>query len=97
MKLRNFFLSILAGAALAAGCAQEQVISSIPEFKVEKSYLGLPLEGGIATAPVTATASWSRLRGRREPRLLRTDGEPPGERGRQAAAFHRDPGRTGRL
>ena len=59
MKLRNFFLSILAGAALAAGCAQEQVISSIPEFKVEKSYLGLPLEGGIATAPVTATASWS--------------------------------------
>jgi hypothetical protein len=59
MKLRSFFLSILAGAALAAGCAQEQVISFIPEFKVEKSYLGLPLEGGIVTAPVKATASWS--------------------------------------
>ena len=37
MKLRSFFLSILAGAALAAGCAQAQVISSLAEFKVEKS------------------------------------------------------------
>ena len=50
MKLRNYILSILAGAALAAGCAQEQVISSIAEF---------PLEGGINTTPVKATASWS--------------------------------------
>ena len=37
MKFKHFILSILAGAALAAGCAQEQVISSIPEFKVEQS------------------------------------------------------------
>ena len=37
MKLRNYILSILAGAALAAGCAQEQVISSIAEFKPEMS------------------------------------------------------------
>ena len=59
MKLRNYILSILAGAALAAGCAQEQVISSIAEFKPEKSYIGLPLEGGINTTPVKATASWS--------------------------------------
>ena len=59
MKFRSFFLSILAGAALAAGCAQEQVISSIAEFKPEKSYIGLPLEGGINTTPVKATASWS--------------------------------------
>jgi len=59
MKLRNYILSILAGAALAAGCAQEQVISSIAEFKPEMSYIGLPLEGGIVTTPVTATASWS--------------------------------------
>ena len=59
MKLRYYILSILAGAALAAGCAQEQVISSIAEFKPEMSYIGLPLEGGIVTTPVTATASWS--------------------------------------
>ena len=59
MKLRNYILSILAGAALAAGCAQEQVISSIAEFKPEMSYIGLPLEGGIVTSPVKATASWS--------------------------------------
>ena len=59
MKLRYYILSILAGAALAAGCAQEQVISSVAEFKPEKSYIGLPLEGGINTSPVKATASWS--------------------------------------
>ena len=59
MKLRNYFLSILAGAALAAGCAQEQVISSIPEFKPEMSYIGLPLEGGIVTTPLKATTTWS--------------------------------------
>jgi hypothetical protein len=59
MKLKNFFLSILAGAALAAGCAQEQAISSIAEFKPEMSYIGIPLEGGITTTAVQATASWS--------------------------------------
>jgi hypothetical protein len=59
MKLRYYILSILAGAALAAGCAQEQVISSIAEFKPEKSYIGLPLEGGINTTAVKATANWS--------------------------------------
>ena len=59
MKLRNYILSILAGAALAAGCAQEQVISSIPEFKPEMSYIGLPLEGGIVTTPLKATTTWS--------------------------------------
>jgi hypothetical protein len=59
MKLKNFFLSILAGAALAAGCAQEQAISSIAEFKPEMSYIGLPLAGGITTTAVQATASWS--------------------------------------
>ena len=59
MKLKNFFLSILAGAVLAAGCAQEQAISSIAEFKPEMSYIGIPLEGGITTTAVQATASWS--------------------------------------
>ena len=59
MKLKNFFLSILAGAALAAGCAQEQAISSLPEFKPEKSYIGIPLDGGISNTAYTATASWS--------------------------------------
>ncbi|MBQ9192195.1 MAG: hypothetical protein IJ156_00555 [Bacteroidales bacterium] len=59
MKLRTFFLSILAGAALAAGCAQEQVISSIAEFKPEQSYLGIPVGGGIATTAVRANASWA--------------------------------------
>ena len=59
MKLCKFFLSILAGAALAAGCAQEQEISSIPEFKVEKSYLGIELKGGIVSTAYTATAPWS--------------------------------------
>ena len=59
MKLRPFFLSILAGAALAAGCAQEQVISSIAEFKPEQSYLGIPVGGGIATTAVRANASWA--------------------------------------
>jgi hypothetical protein len=59
MKLCRFFLSILAGAALAAGCVQEQPISSLAEFKPEKSYLSIPLEGGIANTAVTATAQWS--------------------------------------
>ena len=60
MKLHRFILSILAGAALAAGCVQEQVIiSSMAEFQVDNSYLSIPLEGGIATSNVTATASWS--------------------------------------
>ena len=59
MKLKNFILSILAGAALATGCAQEQVISSIPEFKVDQSYLGIPLAGGITSTAFTATAPWS--------------------------------------
>ena len=59
MKLYRFFLSILAGAALAAGCVPEQVISTLAEFKPEKSYLSIPLEGGIANTPVKATASWS--------------------------------------
>ena len=59
MKFRSFFLSILAGAALAAGCAQEQVVSSIAEFRVEKSYIGLPLGGGSNSSAYEATASWS--------------------------------------
>ena len=41
MKLYRFFLSILAGAALAAGCVQEQVISSLDSFQVENSYLSI--------------------------------------------------------
>ena len=59
MKPIKSFLTILAAAALAAGCVPEQVISSIPEFKPEQSCLGIPFEGGIATANITATAQWS--------------------------------------
>jgi hypothetical protein len=59
MKLRYFLLSILAGAALAAGCAHEQDISSLAEFKPETSCVGLPYEGGMSSAAFTATASWS--------------------------------------
>ena len=59
MKLHRFILSILAGAALAAGCVQEQVISSLAEFQVDNSYLSIPLEGGIANTGIKATASWS--------------------------------------
>ena len=53
MKIKTYILSILAGAALAAGCAQEQVISSIPEFKVDPSYIGIPLAGGISSSAYT--------------------------------------------
>ena len=59
MKLHRFLLSILAGAALAAGCAQEQVISTLAEFQVDNSYLSIPLEGGIANTGIKATASWA--------------------------------------
>jgi hypothetical protein len=59
MKLRYYLLSILAGAALAAGCAREEVISSLAEFKPEFSCIGLPYEGGISSTGFTATASWS--------------------------------------
>ena len=59
MKLSRFFLSILAGAALAAGCVQEQVISTLDEFKVDNSYLSLPLEGGIVNTAVKTTVQWS--------------------------------------
>ena len=59
MKLHRFLLSILAGAALAAGCAQEQVISTMAEFQVDNSYLSIPLEGGIANTGIKATASWA--------------------------------------
>ena len=59
MKLYRFFLSILAGAALAAGCVQEQVISSLDSFQVENSYLTIALGGGIANTAVKATSQWS--------------------------------------
>ena len=59
MKLYQSFLSILAAAALALGCVPEQVISSIPEFKPEQSYLGIPYEGGIANTGVTSKTDWS--------------------------------------
>ena len=59
MKLRYYLLSILAGAALATGCAREEVISSLAEFKPEFSCIGLPYEGGISSTGFTATASWS--------------------------------------
>ena len=59
MKLIKSFLTILAAAALAAGCVPEQVIPSIPEFKPDQSYLGIPYEGGIASTTVKATTQWS--------------------------------------
>ncbi len=59
MKLRYYILSILAGAVLAAGCAQEQAVSTLAEFRVEKSYVGLPFGGGINSSAYTSTASWS--------------------------------------
>ena len=113
MKLYRFFLSILAGAALAAGCVQEQVISSLDSFQVENSYLSIALEGGIANTAVKATTQWSfddatvpewltvtpRSGGSEVTGLVfaRADGQPRGERGQPQAALHRDPGRTGRL
>ena len=59
MKHIHSFLSILAAAALALGCVPEQVISSIPEFKPEQSYLGIPYEGGMASTGVTSKTDWS--------------------------------------
>ena len=59
MKLYRFFLSILAGAALAAGCVQEQVISSLEDIQVEKSYLSIDLKGGIASTGVTSKTDWA--------------------------------------
>lgn len=59
MKLRYYILSILAGAVLAAGCAQEQAVSILAEFRVEKSYVGLPFGGGVNSSAYTSTASWS--------------------------------------
>ena len=59
MKHIHSFLSILAAAALALGCVPEQVISSIPEFKPDQSYLGIPYEGGIANTGVTSKTDWS--------------------------------------
>jgi hypothetical protein len=59
MKIRHYILTILAGAALAAGCAQEQVIASLAEFQAEQTYIGIPLDGGISTTAFKATASWS--------------------------------------
>ena len=59
MKHIHSFLSILAAAALALACMPEQVISSIPEFKPEQSYLGIPYEGGIANTGVTSKTDWS--------------------------------------
>ena len=59
MKLYRFFLSILAGAALAAGCVQEQVISSLESIQVENSYLSIALKGGIASTGVTSKTDWA--------------------------------------
>ena len=59
MKHIHSFLSILAAAALALACMPEQVIPSIPEFKPEQSYLGIPYEGGMANTGVTSMTSWS--------------------------------------
>ena len=43
MKLYRFFLSILAGATLAAGCVPEQVISSIPPVVIHGRIWGAPV------------------------------------------------------
>ena len=59
MKLYRFFLSILAGAALAAGCVQEQVISTLDSIQVEKSYLSIEQRGGVASTTVTSKADWA--------------------------------------
>ena len=59
MKLYRFFLSILAGAALAAGCVQEQVISSLDSIQVENSYLSIALKGGVASTGVTSKTDWA--------------------------------------
>ena len=59
MKLRYYILSILAGAALAAGCAKEQAVSTMAEFRVDKSYVGLPVGGGVNSSAYTSTVSWS--------------------------------------
>ena len=59
MKLIKSFLTILAAAALAAGCVPEQVIPSLPEFKPDQSYLGIPYEGGVTSTTIKATTQWS--------------------------------------
>ena len=59
MKHIHSFLSILAAAALAFACMPEQVISSIPEFKPEQSYLGIPYEGGVTSTGLASTTDWS--------------------------------------
>ena len=59
MKHIHSFLSILAAAALALACMPEQVISSIPEFKPEQSYLGIPYEGGVTSTGLASTTDWS--------------------------------------
>ena len=59
MKHIHSFLSILAAAALALACMPEQVIPSIPEFKPEQSYLGIPYEGGVTSTGVLSKTDWS--------------------------------------
>ena len=58
MKLKNLFLSLIAGAAAFVGCTVEGP-TYLSEIKVSSSYVTLNKDGGSATITYVATESWS--------------------------------------
>ena len=59
MKLKQLFLSILAGAAVFFSCTPEEPISTLADFNIDKSYVGFVTEGGTVKTFVEAATAWS--------------------------------------
>ena len=57
MKFRYILSSLVAVAAIVAGCAEETLI--LDEVQVSKSVLSIPVEGGKTEITVTATGDWT--------------------------------------
>ncbi|MBR4756531.1 MAG: BACON domain-containing protein [Bacteroidales bacterium] len=59
MKLQKLFFSILAVAALIAGCKEPEEQPSIPTLSVSPTELSVAQTGGTATITVTSNRPWS--------------------------------------
>lgn len=59
MKLKYFFSLVLAAVALLTACSVDNDPTYLDEIRVSKSYVTLPLKGGVENITVTASADWA--------------------------------------
>ncbi len=61
MKIKNILIGILAAAStlFVVSCEKEFEVSSLDNFKVSSSMIGIPVAGGTVTTDVSATEAWS--------------------------------------